>query len=141
MSYISPDESIEKRLQIAEITISGSPASGSYFTLSIDQHTFDIAPTVSTTELSLPAGSYMFRASLDATRSASSDNYQFQFEVASSLLGRWGQTGIYDNRRSDLAEAAYRDTSNFILKLKAIAVENTAPTLTTDSKIFIWRVS
>ena len=104
-------------------------------------HTFDSAPTGLTTEtLSLPAGSYMFRACLDVTRSNSSQNYQFQFEADSNLIGRVGQTGLYTNKRADVCEAVFRSSNTIALKLEATAIETSAPTLTTGSKLFIWRV-
>lgn len=142
MSYIAPSGPAVKRLQIAEITLSGSPAANGYFTFAtLVDHTFDTAPTgLNSTSLSLPAGSYMFRACLDVTRTTSSHNYQFQFEADSTLIGLTGQTGLYTNLRSDVCEAVYRSTSTITLKLEATAIETSAPTLTTDSKCFIWRV-
>ena len=142
MSYIAPSGAAVKRLQIAEITLSGSPAANGYFTFAtLVDHTFDTAPTgLSSTSLSLPAGSYMFRACLDATRTNSDQNYQYQFEADSSLIGRVGQTGLYSNRRADVCEAAYRSSSSITLRIEALAIETSAPTLTTDSKLFIWRV-
>lgn len=142
MSYIAPNGPVSKRLQIAEITLSGSPSVNGYFTFStLVDHTFDSAPTGLTTEtLSLPAGSYMFRACLDVTRSNSSQNYQFQFEADSNLIGRVGQTGLYTNKRADVCEAVFRSSNTIALKLEATAIETSAPTLTTGSKLFIWRV-
>jgi len=142
MSYISPSGGVVKRLQIAEITLSGSPAANGYFTFStLVNDTFDTAPTgLNSTSLTLPAGSYMFRACLDATRTNSDQNYQYQFEADSSLIGRVGQTGLYSNRRADVAEAVYQSSSQITLKIEALAIETSAPTLTTDSKCFIWRV-
>ena len=142
MSYIAPDIANEKRLQIAEITLSGSPSAGAYFTFdTLNDHTFNTAPTgLNSDTLSLPSGSYMFRSCLDITRTSSNHNYQFQFEVSNTLIGLKGQTGFYNNSRSDLAEATYESDASFNLKLKALAIESQAPTLTSDSKLFIWRV-
>jgi len=141
MSYIAPSAGISKRLQIAEITLSGSPSANGYFTFStLVDHTFDTAPTgLTTSSLSLPAGAYMFRSCLDVTRTNSNQNYEFQFEADSSVIGLKGQTGLYNNTRSDVCEAVYQSTSSITLKLKCTAVENSAPTLTTNSKLFIWR--
>lgn len=142
MSYIAPDASSAKRLQIAEITLSGSPSANGYFTFdTLVDHTFDTAPTgLNSTSLTLPAGSYMFRSMLDITRSSSSQNYEFQHEAAGSLVGRQGQTGLANNTRADLAEGTYSSSSSFTLKIEALAIENSAPTLTSQSKCFIWRV-
>lgn len=142
MSYITIAGS-SSRLQIAEIEISGSPAANGYFTFNtLIDHTFDTAPTgLSTDTLSLPAGSYMLRAVLDVTRTAANQNYEFQFEVASSLAGRQGQTGLANNLRADMAEATHKSSASFNVKIEALAIESSAPTLTTDSRCFIWRVS
>jgi hypothetical protein len=141
MSYISPDGGAGVRLQIAEITLSGSPSANGYFTFStLVDHTFDTAPTgLNSATLTLPAGSYMFRAVLDITRTSSNQNYEFQFEVAGSLAGRKGQTGLASDLRSDVSEAVYKSSTSFDLKIEALAIENSAPTLTTGSKCFIWR--
>ncbi len=140
MSYIAPSAAAVKRLQIAEITLSGSPSANGYFTFAtLVDHTFDTAPTLNSTVLTLPAGSYMLRACLDVTRTNGNHNYQFQFEADGALIGRIGHTGIYNNIRADVCEAAYRSTSAIALKLEATAIEGSAPTLTADSKLFIWR--
>tara|TARA_B100000242_G_scaffold37761_1_gene22541 strand:- start:739 stop:1173 length:435 start_codon:yes stop_codon:yes gene_type:complete len=142
MSYIAPNLSSAKRLQIAEITLSGAPALNGYFTFStLDNHNFDSAPTgFNSTSLVLPGGSYMFRACLDITRSDTSQNYQFQFEANTNLIGKIGQTGNYLNTRSDVGEAVYESLGFSTLRLKVIGLEHSSPTLTTDSKLFIWRV-
>jgi hypothetical protein len=142
MSYITIAGS-SNRLQIAEIEISGSPAANGYFTFNtLIDHTFDTAPTgLSTDTLSLPAGSYMLRAVLDVTRTAANQNYEFQFEVAASLAGRQGQTGLANNLRADMAEATHKSNASFNVKIEALAIESSAPTLTTNSRCFIWRVS
>ena len=143
MSYLAPSGGNPKRLQIAEITLSGSPAADGYFTFAtLVDHTFDTAPTgLNSTSLSLPAGKYFFRAMLDVTRTTSNQNYAFQFEADGSLVGRQGQTGLSNNTRADVAEGTHDDTSSFNLKIEALSIESSAPTLTTNSKCFIWRVS
>tara|TARA_Y100000114_G_scaffold28826_1_gene24613 strand:+ start:9393 stop:9827 length:435 start_codon:yes stop_codon:yes gene_type:complete len=142
MSYIAPNFSAAQKLQIAEITLSGTPAANGYFTFStLDENNFDSAPTgLNSTSLSLPSGSYMFRACLDITRTNTNSNYQFQFEANTNLIGRIGQTGNYVNQRADVCEAVHKSIGNTTLRLKCIGLENVAPTLTTDSKLFIWRV-
>jgi len=141
MSYIAPFAN--KRLQIAEIRLSGSPAANGYFTFhSIIDDTFDASPTgLSSDTLSLSAGNYIFRAFMDITRSSTNDNYVFKWEVGGSLIGVEGRTAIADNIRSDAAEVPYDSTSSIILKLKCTSVEGSAPTLTSESRCYIWRVS
>ena len=142
MSYIAPNASNAKRLEIAEITLSGAPGVNGYFTFNtLNDHTFGIAPTgLNSNSLTLSKGSYMFRSCFDITRTDSNNNYQFQFEANGSLIGLVGQTGFYNNKRSDLAEATYESDTSFSLKLKAVNIEGQAPTLTNGSKLFIWRV-
>lgn len=142
MSYIALNALNAKRLEIAEITLSGSPGVNGYFTFNtLNNHTFGTAPSgLNSNTLTLPKGSYMFRSCFDITRTNSNNNYQFQFEVSNSLIGLVGQTGFYNNKRSDLAEATYESDASFNLKLKAVNIEGQAPTLTNDSKLFIWRV-
>ena len=141
MSYITPDTSLNRRLQIAEYTISGSPSANGYFTLTYVQGTFGAASGGSgTTALSMPAGHYMFRACFDITRSDDDDNYSFQFEVDGALVGRNGQTGLYNNLKCDVAEATHTANTGFQLRIEATNVEGSTPTLTSDSKLFIWRI-
>lgn len=141
MSYITPDTSLNRRLQIAEYTVSGSPAANGYFTLTYVQGTFGAASGGSgTTTLSMPAGHYMFRGCLDITRSDDDDNYQFQFEVNGNIVGLAGQTGLYNNFRADVAEGTHTANSGYKLRLEATNVEGSTPTLTSDSKVFIWRI-
>ncbi len=142
MSYLSSN-SVTKRLQIAEISISGSPSVNGYFTFNtLLDHNYDTAPTgLSSDTLTLPAGDYMMRAVLDVTRSADSYNYVFQFEPASSLEGRSGRTGLHDDLRADLSECTFTSTTAFNVKLKCVAIETSAPTLTSDCRAYFWRVS
>jgi len=137
--------SFEKRLQIAELTISGSPSLNNYYTISsVVTSNFDSGtdPTGGGTEtLSFSAGSYMFRGILDITRSNANDNYKFQFEASNNLIGVYGQTALYSDVKADIAEATFESSSSFNIKLKCIAIENSAPTLTSNSKIFVWRVN
>jgi len=141
VSYLAPDQSLANTLQIAEITLSGSPAANGYFTFAtLVDHTFTTAPTgLSSQTLTLPSGNYFIRATLDITRSSANDNYIFKLEADSSLIGQGGRTGLAFDKKADLAEAPFSSSSSISLKIKCESVEGTAPTLTTDSKCFIWR--
>ena len=145
MTYFTGEGVYENRLQIAEFTISGSPSANQYFTISsANINSFDSGTLPSgggTETLTFSAGSYFFRAFFDVTRSNANNNYQFQFEINSSIEGAYGQTNTYNNKKYDGAEATFKSNSSFSLKLKCIAVENSAPTLTSSSKIYIWRIS
>lgn len=145
MTYFTGDGTFDNRLQIAEFTISGSPSQGQYFTLSsanIDNFDSGTLPTGGGTDtLSFSAGSYFFRAFFDVTRSAVNDNFQFKFEVNSTLTGASGQTNLHSNLKYDGAEAPFKSSSSFNLKLKCISIEGSAPSLTSNSKVFVWRIA
>lgn len=144
MTYFTGEGTFENRLQIAEFTISGSPVTGQYFTLSssnIDNFDSGTLPTGGgTNTLTFNAGSYFFRAFFDITRTSSNNNYQFKFEINSTLVGASGQTNMYNNLKHDSAEAPFSSNSSFDLKLKCTAIEGSAPVLTSNSKIFVWRI-
>ena len=145
MTYFTGNGTFDNRLQIAEFTISGSPSQGQYFTLSsanIDSFDSGTLPTGGgTNTLSFSAGSYFFRAFFDVTRSSANDNFQFKFEVNSTLAGASGQTNVHSNLKYDGAEVPFKSSSNFNIKLKCIGIEGSAPTLTSNSKIFVWRIA
>ena len=147
MSYIAPNAGDQKRLQIAEIELSGQPAINSYFTFeALKNHTFDSAPTgINGTSLTVPAGHYMGRVALSITRSANAENYQFILEADGVEVGVRGQTSWYDDYRADFAEGDFSSYSSITLKIKALAIENSAPTLDTTtlgySRLWLWRVA
>ena len=145
MTYFTGGGIYGNRLQIAEFTVSGSPNADQYFTISTSNiNNFDSGTLPSgggTETLSFNTGSYFFRAFFDVTRSNANNNYQFQFEINSSTAGAYGQTNVHDNQKYDGAEATFKSSSSFNLKLKCIAVEGSAPTLTSSSKIYVWRIS
>ena len=145
MTYFTGEGVYENRLQIAEFTISGSPTQDQYFTIStasIDNFDSGTLPSGGGTEtLTFSAGSYFFRAFFDVTRSAGGNNYKFQFEINSSTAGAYGQTNVHDNQKYDGAEATFKSNNSFNLKLKCTAVEGSVPTLTTNSKLYVWRIS
>tara|TARA_A100001391_G_scaffold129076_1_gene88330 strand:+ start:146 stop:592 length:447 start_codon:yes stop_codon:yes gene_type:complete len=147
MSYLAPDQGDQKRLQIAEIELSGQPAINGYFTFeALKDHNFDSAPTgISGTSLTLPAGHYMGRVALSITRTSSNQNYQFILEADGTEAGIRGQTSWYDNYRADFAEGDFSSSSAITLKVKALAIENSAPTLDTStlgySRLWLWRIA
>ena len=143
MSYNSPGGLIGKSLELVEISLSGSPALNGYFTFNTQiESTFsDVISGLSSETLTLPAGFYWAQAVLSITRTAAADNYEFQFEVDSSLHGKEGQSGWLNNIRADFADAMFENTSSTIsLKLKCTAIEGSAPTIVSDSRFYIWRV-
>ena len=152
MSYIAPDTTTgfsSKRLQIAEIVISGQPTVNNYFTWhSVVEGNFDCSPIIDpndSTTLILDAGSYLGRATLAITRSAANtqENYQFQLEFDGSVCGVKGQTSWHDNIRADFAEADYNSSGTIKLRLKCTDIENSAPSLLinslNESRLYLWR--
>lgn len=145
MSYITKRDGSQyesKRLQIAEITLSGQPALNGYYDLSVTQNTYDSAPTVTNSnELNLATGNYQGLINLNVTRSTNSDNYQFQAELNGSVVGKSGQTAAYLNDVVDPAEFEITLSSAGIVKVKCVGVESSAPTLEANqSKLWLWRV-
>lgn len=143
MSYNAPDGLIGKSLELLEISLSGSPAVGDYFTFNtqIESNFSDSISGLSSEALTLPSGYYWAQAVLSITRSAAADNYEFQFEVDGSIAGKVGQSGWLNNVRADFADAMFENASGTIsLKLKCTDIESSAPTVTTDSRFYIWRV-
>ena len=145
MSYISKRDgsSFEsRRLQIAEVPISGAPALNGYFDLSVTQSTFDSTPTITnSTELNLDSGAYQAFATLAVTRSANADNYQFKIEVDGTLIGVPGQTAAYLNDIFDPADCEFELSASKLLKIKVVGVESNAPTLESNqSRLWIWIV-
>jgi len=138
----------KKRLQMLEGSLSGQPAAGGYFIFSANElDNFDngSVPTgFNSDTLILSEGHYIVRAFLSVTRSgagqSNSSNYRFVFEANGTLIGKEGHTGEYISTQSDCAEAVLEVDSTVNLKLKATNIQTSAPTLISDSRIFIWRV-
>lgn len=144
MTYLIYDPP-EKRLQILEVRISGTPAVNGYYTFAanvLDNYDSGAVPTgFGTDTLTLQPGHYLMRAFFSITRTNTQFNCAYEFEINGSASGKFGSTGMYINRRNDVADAVVTDLSSTIsLKLKCLNIENTHPTLATDSRVYIWRV-
>jgi hypothetical protein len=138
-------EAPEKRLQILECSISGTPAIGGYYTFSsnvLDNFDSGSVPTgFGTDTLTLASGHYLMRAFFSITRTQTDYNCAYEFEINGSAAGKFGSTGMYINRRNDVADVVVTDlTSTISVKLKCLNIENTHPTLASDSRVYIWRV-
>tara|TARA_B100000965_G_scaffold405349_1_gene439076 strand:+ start:29337 stop:29804 length:468 start_codon:yes stop_codon:yes gene_type:complete len=152
MSYVAPDTTTgfsTKRLQIAEVAISGQPTVNNYFTWhSVVADCFDASPNIDpndSTILILDAGHYLGRVTLAITRSGYTtyENYQFKLEADGSLVGRRGQTSWHDSHTADFAEADFSSGQTIRLKLKCIDYLNNYPSLLTngvnESRLYLWR--
>lgn len=152
MSYIAPDTTTgfsTKRLQIAEVVISGQPTVNNYFTWhSIVDDNFDTSPSIDpndSTVLILDSGHYLGRVTLAITRSGNYtyENYQFQLEANGNLVGRKGQTSWFESVTADFAEADFSGNLTVKLRLKCIDYQNNYPSLLTngvnESRLYLWR--
>ena len=148
LTYLIINE-FEKRLQLLESIMSGTPSADDYFTFDskvLDNYDAGKDPSgFSSNTLTLKPGYYFARCFLSVTRTgggqSAASNYEFQFEVNGSAVGAIGQTGEYNNTRSDVAEVVFEDSSsNITLKVKCTNIESSAPTLDTNSRLYLWRV-
>jgi len=138
MTYVRRNK--YKKLEMAEVTISGTPSVGGYLTLTLVNDSFSSSMTGSgTTTLTLQEGYYFPRATVTVIRSTASDNFKFDLEVDGSVGGRSGQSGNYNSGRADYAEYPFKLTSTGQLRIKVAAIESSAPTITSNSKLWIWR--
>ena len=134
-----------RALELAEFTMSGAVSVGGYLTLTSLQHNYSAVVSGSgSSTLTLPAGYYLARATASITRSTSADNFTFEIEVDGSIpaAARRGQTGWYDNTRSDFAEAPFELSSSGGVRVKVNALETaSAPVLTSNSRLWLWRTA
>jgi len=140
LNYTPP----QKRLQILEARLSGAPAVNGYYTFHsnvLDNFDSGAVPTGFNSEtLTLSPGHYIVRAFFSITRTNTQFNCAYQFELDGNLVGKYGTTGMYINRRNDVADAVVSNlNSTLSLKLKCLNIENTHPTLDAESRIYIWR--
>lgn len=143
MSYLSKDGLISKTLELIEFDVSGTPAVNGYFTFDSEiQSTYsDAVSGAASNTLTLPTGFFWAQCVFSVTRTSSDQNYEFIFEVDGTEAGKPGQSGWLNNIRSDYADAMFEDiASTTSLKLKCLSIENSAPTLSSDSRVYIWRV-
>jgi len=125
-----------------ELIPSGSPGVGSYYTLTAGGDNYSSSYSGSgTTTITLPSGFYMARCTLSITRSTSNQNIQFVVEVDGSDGDRMGITGWYNNLRGDYSEHAFTLTTSGELKVRVTAFEASAPTVTNNSRLWLWRVA
>lgn len=107
-------------------------------------HNWTTAPVLTSGSdgLTLPAGYYMSTAYVYATRTVASHNCQFQFFVNSVAVGVPGNTDVYLNyAHTDQADVEFEVTSSDTLELKITNREALIPTITTESRLVVWRVA
>ena len=131
-----------KSLQVAEFIISGTVSAGAYLTLTLVDDNYSASVSGSgTSTLSVPAGHYLARGTCSVTRTAAAQNFTFEVEVGGTVGGKRGQTGWYDNTRSDYAEHAFTLSAATNLRIKVGTIESAAPTIVNNSRLWLWRTA
>ena len=140
MTYF-PSNKVDRRLECAVCSWGGSPAVGSAFDVTLINHTWSVAPSISGSEITLPAGHYSASAWVAVTRTNSSQNLRFHFTLDGVALGLPGQTDMYLNSHCDAADAEFSVDANAtsVLRIICEGVEVSLPTITTNSRLVIWR--
>lgn len=144
MTYATSGLQFFKDLQITLLTWSGTPTLNTYLTFAVGAElpsAFITSLTSTNTEINLPAGNYFAQAYVDYTRSATSDVFEFKWELGGSIIGHIGQTDLMNSRSSDVAEAAFELTSAGVLRLKVTSASGSAVTLNSHCMILIWRTA
>ena len=148
MSYLTRTGT-SKKVQISTLSWAGSAALNSYCDFAILTEmpsSFVTSLTNSNTEINLPAGHYFAQAFPDYTRSASTEQIRFQFELDGSLIDHFGQSDIYLHTGSsgntcDNAEAVFTVTTTAVLRIKVIKRDGsgTFTINSADSHVCLWR--
>lgn len=148
MSYLT-STGTSKKVQIANLSWGGSAALNSYCDFSVLTElptSFVSSLTNGNTEINLPAGHYFAQAFPDYTRSASTEQIRFQFELDGSLIDHFGQSDIYLHTGSsgntcDNAEAVFSVSTTAVLKIK-VTQRDGSGTFTINSAnsyVCLWR--
>ena len=147
MGYLTPRTSTNtaKNAELIQVTVSSAPSVNSYFVLSIANSTYSSSASITgTNTLVLPTGHYKAACffAVDKTNNGR-NNYQYQLELDSILIGFAGQTKSYNNFNVDSSDAVFSVTSGTSnLKLKLLAIENAAPShYLNESILWIWRTA
>jgi hypothetical protein len=132
----------DQKLEMLEVIPSGSPAVNQYYTLTAQDDNYSASYSGSgTTTLTLPAGHYFARCTISITRAAASQNIQFELELDGVSGDRIGVTGWHNDLKSDYAAHAFTLTTSGALRVKVLNFENSAPTVTSNSRLWIWRTT
>jgi hypothetical protein len=139
MTYFG-SQATSSRLEMAVLTWSGAPSVNQPFSLTLLNHNWSPAPSVSSTSMTLPEGEYLAQAYSASTRTGTGQNLKYGWYVDGTLAGLVGQTDLMDGRNNDISEAVFSVQSSATLELRLVAQNSTLPTLTSDCRIVIWRV-
>lgn len=114
---------------------------GSTFDVTLINHTWSVAPSISGSEITLPAGHYSASAWVAITRTSTSQNVRFRFTLDGANIGLLGQSDMYANAHCDAADAEFSvdEGTTAVLRIINAAVETSLPTVTANSRLVIWR--
>jgi len=120
----------------------GTEGVGDLFQISVINSTYTASPTVQNgTDLLLSAGHYYAQVYCDISRpSSSQQNIRFSVNVDGVDIGQYGHSDFYLNQNNDVAEAEFTLTSSGVFGVSLLALENALPTVTTNSRVVLWRV-
>ena len=142
MSYYPAELKIPLRLEVAVLSwVSASESVGDDFTLTLLSHTWETAPQVAGTSITLPAGQYIAQAFVSATRSTANANARFSFALDGVVSGEYGQTDMYDNFQCDTADISFSvaEGGSAALSLRLLSIETELPVVIDNSRIVLWR--
>jgi len=145
MSYKAQGGTAQKTLRLALFNWSNNiTAIGGEYNVSLLDDTYPSSPAITnSTEINLSAGHYLAQAYSSFTRTTASDNVQFKFYLDGSAVGELGNTDMYVGRNCDEATAEFSVDSSSLLTLRLLAIEIGAsvPSLDADCRILLWKVS
>lgn len=115
-----------------DISFTGTPAVGDYFTLALGALNDVGAVLVNSTTVSLPAGRYHIRGEVGGNRGALSDYLGYQWEIGGTLEGNIGGWDSSSSRQmtAEYAEYVFTLAATTNIKLRCDSVQGT---LTIDS--------
>lgn len=143
MTYYGPQYHTERlAVTFCSWSSTGSEVVGDLFQISVLDSTYTTSPAVQNgTDLVLAAGHYYAQVYCDITRpSASQRNVRFRCAVDGVDIGLYGHSDFYLNQNNDVAEAEFTLTSSGVFGVRLLATENALPTVTSNSRIVLWRV-
>jgi len=142
---MAPGGTAQKTLRLALFNWSNNiTAIGGEYNVSLLNDTYASSPTVTnSTEINLGAGHYLAQAYSSFTRTTVSDNIKFKFHLDGSAVGEFGNTDMYVGRNCDEATAEFSVDSSSLLTLRLLAIEigTSVPSLDADCRVLLWKVS
>lgn len=145
MSYKAQGGTAQKTLRLALFNWSNNiTAIGGEYNVSLLDDTYPSSPAITnSTEINLSAGHYLAQAYSSFTRTTASDNIQFKFYLDGSAVGELGNTDMYVGRNCDEATAEFSVDSSSLLTLRLLAIEvgTSVPSLDADCRVILWKVS